>query len=128
MPGGARRLTAHPLGRGGGGLRPPSLACGAALGPVPGPVPAVVCASLLMVHPPPQGGAPPLSVSPAAGPAGPSTAADARRVLWHNSASPPCPQLHMMRIVCVGVPRKPRGGVVVVSAQGASPLRTSVVE
>ena len=37
--------------QGGGGSRPPFLACGAALGPVPGPVPAVVCASSLTVCP-----------------------------------------------------------------------------
>ena len=64
---------------GGGGLRPPFLACGAALSPVPGPVPAVVCATSLTVCPPPQGGGPPLSVPPAAGPAGPSSVVDARR-------------------------------------------------
>ena len=69
-PSGRQRIL---LAGGGGGLRPPFLACGAALGPVPGPVPAVVCASSLTACPPPQGGGPPLSLSNAAGLAGPSS-------------------------------------------------------
>ena len=54
--------------QGGGGVRPPSLACGAALGLGPGPVPADVYAVSLMAYPAPQGCAPPLAMPPSAGP------------------------------------------------------------
>ena len=46
-PGGVQRLL---LAGGGGGLRPPFLACEAAAGPVPCPVPAAVCVSTLHTH------------------------------------------------------------------------------
>ena len=55
--------------QGGGGSHPPFLACVPAPGPVPRPGPAVVCVSSPTVCPPPQGGGPPLFVSPAVGPA-----------------------------------------------------------
>ena len=64
----------------------------------------------------PRGYAPPPAVPPSAGPAGPPVAVDAWHVLWHSSAAPPYPPPHKTRIVFVGVPHTPRGGVVVAAA------------